>query len=54
MYKLFDLVANNQGKRELKILVKSKLGDIELDTGFKVSNVVEERIEQIQGAYIVA
>jgi len=54
MYKLFDLVANNQGKRELKILVKSKLGDIQLDTGFKVSNVVEERIEQIQGAYIVA
>ncbi len=54
MYKLFDLVANNQGKRELKILVKSKLGDIELDTGFKVSNVVEERIEQIQGAYVVA
>ena len=25
MHKLFDIVVNNQGKRELKILVKSKL-----------------------------
>ncbi|XPV68732.1 MAG: DNA polymerase III subunit alpha [Halarcobacter sp.] len=54
MYQLFELIANNQGKRELKILVKSKLGDIELETGFKVSNNVESKIEQIQGAYIVA
>ena len=54
MYKLFDLIANNQGKRELKVIIKTKLADIELETGFKVTSNVEEYIKQIEGAYIVA
>ncbi|WP_321469612.1 DNA polymerase III subunit alpha [Halarcobacter sp.] len=54
MYKLFDLIANNQGKRELKVVIKTKLADIELETGFSVSSNVEEYIKQIQGAYVVA
>ncbi|RXJ92549.1 DNA polymerase III subunit alpha [Malaciobacter molluscorum] len=53
MYKLFEVIANNQGKREFKILVKSKLGDIELDTGFKVANNVESLLESIDGVYKV-
>jgi len=54
IYKLFDIVANNQGKRDLKILIKSKLADIELETGFKVTNNVENLIQQIEGAFVVA
>ena len=54
MYKLFDIVANNQGKRELKLLIKSKLADLELETGFKVTSQVETLIQQIEGVYIVA
>lgn len=54
MYKLFDIVANNQGKRELKLLIKSKLADLELETGFKVTSQVENLIQQIEGVYIVA
>lgn len=54
MYQLFDIVANNQGKRELKLLIKSKLADLELETGFKVSSQVENLIHQIEGVYIVA
>ncbi|WP_320035426.1 DNA polymerase III subunit alpha [Halarcobacter sp.] len=54
MYKLFDLIANNQGKRELKVIIKTKLADIELETGFSVTSNVEEYIKQIQGAYVVA
>lgn len=54
MYKLFEIVANNQGKRNLKIVVKSKLADVELETGFSVNSKVENLIEQIQGAYVVA
>ena len=53
MYKLFDIVANNQGKRELKLLIKSKLADLELETGFKVTSEVENLIHKIEGAYIV-
>ncbi|RXK04962.1 DNA polymerase III subunit alpha [Halarcobacter bivalviorum] len=53
MYKLFEIVANNQGKRNLKIVVKSKLADVELETGFSVNSKVENLIEQIQGAYVV-
>lgn len=53
MYDLFDLVANNQGKRDLKLLIKSKLADLELETGFKVTSEVENLIHTIKGAYIV-
>ena len=54
MYKIFDIVANNQGKRELKLLIKSKLADLELETGFKVTSNVETLIHQIEGVYVVA
>lgn len=54
MYKLFEIVANNQGKRELKLLIKSKLADLELETGFKVTSQVENLIHQLEGVYIVA
>lgn len=53
MYKLFDIVANNQGKRELKLIIKSKLADLELETGFKVTSNVENLIKQIQGVYLI-
>ncbi len=53
MYKLFEIVANNQGKRELKLLIKSKLADLELETGFKVTSDVEYLIHQVEGAYVV-
>ncbi|RXJ85650.1 DNA polymerase III subunit alpha [Arcobacter sp. CECT 8985] len=53
MYKLFEVIANNQGKRDFRILVKSKLGDIELDTGFKVANNVESLLNTIDGVYKV-
>lgn len=54
IYKLFEIIANNQGKRELKILVKSKLADIELESGFKVTSNVEKLIHNIEGAFVVA
>ena len=53
MYDLFEIVAHNQGRRELKILIKSKLGDIELDTGFKVHSNIINLIKPLNGAYII-
>lgn len=53
MHELFDLVAENQGKRELKLLIKSKLADLELDCGYKVNSNLENLIHKIKGAYIV-
>lgn len=53
MHDLFDLVANNQGKRELKLIIKSKLADLELDSGFKVNSNIENLIHKIKGAYII-
>ncbi len=53
IYQLFDIVANNQGKRELKILIKTKLKDIELHSSYKINNNVEKLIPKIQGAFIV-
>lgn len=53
MYDLFEVIAHNQGKRALHITVKSKLGDIELETGFKVTSKVEELIKTIDGVYLL-
>jgi len=53
IYDLFEIIAHNQGKRDLKILVKSKLGDIELDSGFKVHSNVVNMIKSLNGAYII-
>jgi len=50
---LFELVVNNQGKRELKLLIKSKLADFELESGIKVNKDLENLIHNIKGAYIV-
>jgi len=52
MYDLFEIIANNQGKRELKLLVKSKLGDIELDSGFKVTSNIESLVKSLDGVFI--
>ncbi|WP_419767755.1 DNA polymerase III subunit alpha [Arcobacter sp.] len=52
MYDLFEIIAHNQGKRELKLLVKSKLADIELDTGFKVTSNIEGLIKSLDGVFI--
>ncbi len=48
IYSLFDLIINNQGKGELKIIIKSKLADLELESGIKVSNTVEKLIHNIK------
>ncbi len=52
MYDLFEIIAHNQGKRDLKLLVKSKLGDIELDSGFKVTSNIESLIKSMDGVFI--
>lgn len=53
MYQLFEIIANNQGKRELKFLIKSKLADLELESGFKVNSNIENLIKNLEGVYIV-
>ena len=53
MYDLFEIVAHNQGKRELILTVKSKLADIQLHTGFKVTSKVEELISHLKGVYVL-
>ncbi|OUR72061.1 DNA polymerase III subunit alpha, partial [Arcobacter sp. 31_11_sub10_T18] len=53
MYDLFEIIAHNQGKRKFNLIVKSKLGDIHLETGFSVTNNVEQLIKSIPGVYVV-
>ncbi len=53
MPSLFELVINNQGKRELKLLIKSSSVDIELETGIKVQSKVKDLIKSFKGACIV-
>jgi DNA polymerase-3 subunit alpha len=52
LYKLFEVVSQNQGKIELIITIKSKLGDIEIDSGYKINKNAKTLLEQIDGIYI--
>jgi DNA polymerase III subunit alpha len=53
VHDLFELVVNNQGKRELKILIKSKLADLELESAIKIDSKIEKLIHTVKGAYLV-
>jgi DNA polymerase-3 subunit alpha len=51
LYKIFDIVSTNQGKRDMQITIRSKLGDIELDSGYKINKNVPLLINNIDGVY---
>jgi DNA polymerase-3 subunit alpha len=51
LYNLFEVVSQNQGKRDMIITVKSKLGNIEIDSGYKINKNVEELIKPLDGVY---
>jgi DNA polymerase-3 subunit alpha len=51
LYNFFEVVSQNQGKRDMIITVKSKLGNIEIDSGYKINKNVEELIKPLDGVY---
>ncbi len=51
LYKIFEIVSTNQGKRDMTITIKSKLGDIELDSGYKINKNVPALLDAIDGVY---
>ncbi len=53
IYKLFDIISQNQGKREVTLTIKSKLGDVELDSGYYVNNNVVGLLKELSGVYII-
>jgi len=52
IYDLFDIISKNQGKRELTLTIKSKLGDVELDSGYYVGNNIEGLLKELNGVYV--
>ena len=48
MYELFEIIGHNQGKRELRLIFKSKLGEIEMQSGFKVNSNVEKMLQPLK------
>ena len=53
IYELFNIISQNQGKREVTLTIKSKLGDVELDSGYYVNNNVEGMLKELPGVYII-
>ncbi len=45
IYKLHEIVGRNQGRRELRIVIKSKLEDLEIYTGYKVDTKILEELK---------
>ena len=52
LFKIHEIVSQNQGKRPMMITVKSKLGDVELDSGYYVGKEVEGILKELNGVYI--
>jgi len=52
VYELFDIISQNQGKREVTLTIKSKLGDVELDSGYYVNANVENLLKGLSGVYL--
>ena len=53
IYELFNIISQNQGKREVTLTIKSKLGDVELDSGYYVNNNAEGLLKELDGVYII-
>lgn len=53
LYDLFDVVSKNQGKQELNIVIKSKLADIVLQSGYKFDPKAHQLLKSIDGVYVV-
>ena len=52
IYDIFDIVSKNQGKREINITIKSKLGDLQLDSSFYINNNAEPLLKQLEGVHV--
>ncbi len=52
LYKLFEVMSQNQGKRDVVLTIKSKLGNIEIDSGYKISKDCERLLKELEGVYI--
>jgi len=53
LYDIFEIISKNQGPREINLTIKSKLGDIELDSGYYINNNVEGLLKELDGVYII-
>jgi DNA polymerase-3 subunit alpha len=53
IYKIFEVISGNQGKRAVTLTIKSKLGDIEIDSGYYINNYAEVLLKEIEGVMIL-
>jgi DNA polymerase-3 subunit alpha len=54
IYKLYEIAVTNQGRRPLNLVVKSKLGDIVIETGIKVNNDIEKYIANFSDIFVAS
>ncbi|VAY86442.1 DNA polymerase III alpha subunit [hydrothermal vent metagenome] len=52
LFKIYEIISQNQGKRSVMITIKSKLGDVEIDSGYYVNTKVKSALEALNGVYI--
>ncbi len=52
LYDIFEIISKNQGKREISLTIKSKLGDIELDSGYYINSNAETLLKELDGVYV--
>ncbi len=52
LFKIHEIISQNQGKRPMMITIKSKLGDVEIDSGYYVNKTVESMLKEINGVYV--
>jgi len=53
LYDLFEVISRNQGKREVSLTIKSKLGNVEIDSAYYVNSNIETLLKDIPGVQIL-
>jgi len=53
LYTIFDIISKNQGKREFHIIIKSKFGDIVLESGYYINSYATKQLQQLNQIVIL-
>jgi DNA polymerase-3 subunit alpha len=53
LYTIFDIISKNQGKIEFHIIIKSKFGDIVLESGYYINSYATKQLQQLNQIVIL-
>jgi hypothetical protein len=53
LYTIFDIISKNQGKIEFHIIIKSKFGDIVLESSYHINSYATKQLQQLNKITVI-